>query len=115
MSPTRAETRGGTSADSAPGSESGELDWSPQAECDSSTPCASVIISSSCGTRHNQAGERVQAAAGRGRAHHVGGDNEGYHLVHVEGHVELEQHAGDLSGARRIHCLPHARGAGIPV
>eukprot|EP00964_Phaeocystis_antarctica_P011490 scaffold6356_cov60-Phaeocystis_antarctica.AAC.2 len=71
------------------------------------------MMSSSCGTRRNQASERVQAAAGRGRAHHVGGDNEGDDLVLVEGDVQLEQHAGDFSGARRIHRLPHARG--IPV
>ena len=50
----------------------------------------------------------MQAAAGRGQAHHVWEDNEGYDLVHVK----LEQHAGDLSGARRIHRLPHTRGGG---
>ena len=37
--------------------------------------------------------------------------------MHVEGydplvHVQLEQHAGDLSGARRIHRLPRERGRG---
>ena len=50
---------------------------------------------------------------GRGRAHHVGGDKKGDDLVHVEGYyevdVQLEQHASDFSGARRIHRLPHAR------
>jgi hypothetical protein len=37
--------------------------------------------------------------------------------VNVEGydpqvHVQLEQHAGDLSGARRIHRLPRESGGG---
>ena len=101
------------SADSAP-SGSSELDRrSPPAEgAHSSTSCASLMLFSSCGTAgRNRASGRVQAAAGRRRAHHVWEDNEGYDLVHVK----LEQHAGDLSGARRIHRLPHARGAGIPV
>ena len=77
------------------------------------------MLFSSCGTAgRNRAGGRVRAAAGRRRAHHVGGDNESYDLVHVEGydlvHVQIEQHAGDLSGARRIHRLPHAREGGHP-
>ena len=33
--------------------------------------------------------------------HHVGEDEEGNDLVHVQ----LEQHAGELAGSRRIHRL----------
>ena len=98
------------SADSAP-SGSSELDRrSPPVEgAHSSTSCASLMLFSSCGTAgRNRASGRVQAAAGRGQAHHVGEDNSRYDLVHVK----LEQHAGDLSGARRIHRLPHTRGGG---
>eukprot|EP00964_Phaeocystis_antarctica_P120958 scaffold84689_cov50-Phaeocystis_antarctica.AAC.1 len=58
---TRAGVRASRpSVDLAPGSESGELDWSPPGESAlSSTVCASLMMSSSCGTRRNQAGERV--------------------------------------------------------
>ena len=58
----------------------------------------------SCGTRSKKpgAGERVQAAARATRStHHVGEDEERNDLVHVQ----LEQHAGELSGSRRIHRL----------
>ena len=106
------------SADSAPASGSGELESPPPAECvRSSTTCASLILSSSCGTTtHNWAGwasaRDCWATAGRGRAHHLGKEEEGHYLAHVL----IEKHAGDLPDAsRRIHRLQRAGAVGISL
>ena len=88
------------SADSAPGLGEWDRSSSP-AECArSSTSCASLILSRSCGIRATgRVGECKRAAgytAGREVAHHLGEEEEGHYLVHVL----LEKHAGDLSDAR---------------
>ena len=106
-----------TSADSAPGSGSGDLKSPPPTECvRSSTTCASLIFSSSCGTTRDWAGwasaSDCWATAGRVRAHHLGEEEKRHYLVYVL----LEKHAGDLPDAsRRIHRLQRAGAVGISV
>ena len=94
------------STDLVPGLGSGELDLSsPPAECArTSTPCASLILSSSCSSTQNRAGGRVckRLLGYFVVAHHLGEEEQWHYLFHVL----LEEHAGELSDAnRRIHCL----------